>query len=718
MNSKESTMTETLPNEFSVHDDFPSVGYDKWRELVDQSLAGAPFEKKLVSRTYEGLRIEPLYSGRDESSEQDPFGFPGFASRVRGGSTLGSVQSGWDLRQEFTDPCLTASNKAILADLNGGVTSVHLCLDHAARRGLDPDAVLSTKWVGRGGVMVYCVEDLDAVLSNVQVDLISVAFDAGAAFLPAATTLMALWKRRGVSPQDANGAFNADPLAELAREGQLPTTAEHALTQLSDLAKWTSQHYPKVTAVGVDSSPYHNAGANAAQDIAFSVATGIEYLRAMTVAGMDVDAAAKQILFRISLGTQHFQGIAKLRAARWVWARVLEASGGPDDALAMRLHTRTSNRVLTRHAPYVNLLRNSVAVFAAGIGGADAITSVPFDVMIGLPNGFSRRIARNTALVLQDESHLHRVIDPAGGSWFLDQLTEDLANKSWEIFQETERQGGMLAALASGWIASEIETVESARAKDIAFRKRGITGVSEFASAGEEPVVRDPPDVKALGEEAATRVRGIRSASHDSLSLSSGEASVSAAITAGQNGATLGQIARGLGFHDGATASIKAIEPRHLAAPFERLRDACDAWQTTHGHPPRVFLSNIGPASHYSGRANWSTNFFEAGGFDVIGSEGFEDADAAVAAFKKSEAPIAVICSSDKLYPQVVPLAAAKLKEAGARSVVLAGNPGDHEEEWRAAGVDRFIFIRCDVLKTLQTLLTDLGVCEEGERVQ
>ncbi|WP_182866553.1 methylmalonyl-CoA mutase family protein [Rhodopirellula sp. JC639] len=711
-------MTVTFPRELSVQDDFPAVDYDQWRQVVEKALAGAPFEKKLVSKTYDNLAIQPIYSRRDESGQDDPMGFPGLASRVRGGRPLGSVQSGWDLRQEYTEPCLAEGNQAILADLAGGVTSIQIRLDDAGRDGLDPDDSASDTGVGRGGATVYSVDDLDKLLAEVQLELIAVALDAGAAFVPAAATLAALWQRRGVSPEQARGAFNADPLAELARRGQLPTETSTALSSLADLAAWTSKHSPQVTAVGVDTSPYHDAGASAAQDIALAVATGVEYLRTMTDRGMDVDAAAKQILFRISLGTEHFRAIAKLRAARWLWSRVLESSGASEEVWAMRIQTRTGNRVLTKHDPYVNLLRNCVAVFAAGIGGADAITSVPFDCVAGLPNELSRRVARNTALVLQEESHLHRVIDPAGGSWFLDQLTEDLAGKAWEIFQQTERQGGMASALAGGWVAEEIAATAQARAKDIATRKRGVTGVSEFPNVAEEPLVREAADLNALAQAAATRVNNARPASDEAASLVVADDPVAAAVTAASAGATLGQLAGGLGFRRGETASMTAIAPQRLAEPFDQLRDASDAWQRTHGNRPRVFLAGFGPVAHYSGRATWSTNFFEAGGFEVVTDEGSDDADAAAVAFAQSGAKIALICSSDKLYPDVVPAAAGKLKAAGAEAVVLAGFPGDNEQAWREAGVDRFIFMRCNVLETLRSLLAQVGVIEEGEPVK
>ncbi len=281
---------------------------------------------------------------------------------------------------------------------------------------------------------------------------------------------------------------------------------------LSDLAAWTAENLPNFTAVGVDTSAYHHAGATAAQDIAFGIATAVEYLRAMTSFGLDIDTAAKQIVFNISLGTHHFLAIAKLRAARKLWSRVVEACGGSPAAGAMRIHASVGRRVLTVRDPYVNLLRNTVSVFAAGVGGAESITSEPFDSMLGLPDDFSRRIARNTALVLQEESHLHSVIDPAGGSWFLDKLTQQVAEKAWTIFQQIEREGGMLAALTSGWVAKQIDLAFGPREKNIARRKEGITGVSEFPNVREQPVTHAPVDFDGFQAVAVRRISTARKA--------------------------------------------------------------------------------------------------------------------------------------------------------------------------------------------------------------
>lgn len=689
-----------LPEQLTILDDFPPVSYEQWRAVVDADLNGASFEQTLVSRSYDGFDIQPIYTQADAPPGEDPHGLPGLPPFVRGATPLGAAHDNWDLRQEYGHPDLGVANQSILADLEGGATSVQLRLDAAARAATAPGDAPAN---GRDGLLAFGLADLDAVLAGVHLDMVGVGLDAGAAFLPAAAQLFALWRQRGVPADTARGALNGDPLGVLAAEGALPYPIESGLEQLINLARDTAQQWPCVTAIGVCSTPYHNAGATAAQDIAFSVASAVEYLRAAVAAGMSVDDAARQMLFRMDVGTHHFLAIAKLRAARRVWSRVIEASGGSPDAAAMQLHARTSDRVLTRRDPHVNLLRNTVAVFAASIGGAQTITPACFDRLVGLPTDHSRRIARNTVLILQEEAHLNRVLDPAGGSWFLDNLTDQLAECAWGVLQDIERQGGQLAALRSGWVAQQIDSAYAARADDIARRKHGITGVSEFADVAEPPLQTATADVGALRAAAAQRVAAAGGAPAPECS------SVGALTEAAARGATTQQLAAAIGFRT-AVEEVAPLMARSSAEPFEQLRDASDAWLAQHGSRPRVFLANLGPPAHHTARATYSKNFFEAGGFEVISNDGFNNVDDAAAAFKKSGARIAVVCSSDKRYPEYASGAAAKLKQAGARTVVLAGLPGDNESAWRGAGVDRFIYSKCDVLSTLRDLLAEEGV--------
>jgi len=699
-----------LPEKLSFADDFPPVGYADWRALVEQDLQGASFERKLVTHTYEGIAIQPVYTREDRPLGSDPAGLPGFAPFTRGSQPVGAAATGWDLRQEHAHPDLRATHRAILDDLLGGATSLQLRWDAAGRAGRDPDDPAAAGLGGTDGTPIFCVEDLEAATEGVHLEMIGIGLDAGAAFFPASILLLALWERRGVALADCRGAFNADPLGVLAREGSLPMPLAAAWNQLAALAEHAGSLLPHVRAVGVDTGPYHDAGATAAQDVAFAASTGLEYLRALVQRGSSVDRAAGQMHFRFSVGTHHFLAIAKLRAARRVWSRILEASGGSPAAGAMHMQVRTSRRVLTRRAPYVNLLRNTAGVFAAAAGGAQVITSAPFDQLIGLPTDLSRRIARNTVLVLQEEAGLHRVVDPAGGSWFLECLTDQLAEKAWTILQEVERQGGMAEALASGWCAAQIDAAYAPRATDIARRKQGITGVSEFPDATEEPLVSLHPDPSDVQQAAADRLRRQRAGRRgDGRRGAAPSARLPDFVADALQGATLGELAAAAGLHGEAGPSAPPLELRSFAEPFEHLRDASDARLARHGARPRVFLAHLGTAADYTARSGYAKNFFEAGGFETIESAGSATPQEVARAFGASGARIAVLCSSDRLYEQLAAETARMLKAAGARSVVLAGRPGDREADYREAGVDRFIFIGCNVLDALQQMLTEEG---------
>ncbi|MCC5828609.1 MAG: methylmalonyl-CoA mutase small subunit [Phycisphaeraceae bacterium] len=707
-----------ITSELELLEDFPPVSYEEWRQVVETDLKGAPFEKRLVSQTYEGIGIQPVYCAQHWDAQGDPSGFPGMAPTTRGGGLLGNAVTGWELCQEHMHPDLALTQAAILTDLERGVNSLLLRLDAAARNLLDPEMEEARHLVGRDGLPIYARQDLDLVLAGVHLDMVGIHLEAGAAFLPAAAMLASLWQTRGLSLDKVSGAFNADPLAVLARDGRLPCSIQQALGQMAELAAWTNRHAPGMTAVRVGSGPYHHAGAHAAQDLGFSMATAVCYLRAMTDRGMSILDAARQIRFAYSLGCNQFLAIAKLRAARKLWASVLSAAGIDPDEAPMRMHARMSKRVITARDPWVNMLRNTVCCFTAAVGGAQTITSEPFDKAIGLPDDLARRIARNTAIILQEESHLLRVVDPAGGCWMLESLTDELAEKSWQVFQQVEQQGGMAEALADGWIAQQIDSAFKPRLKNLSTRKDPITGVSEFPNLGEKPVVRTAPDFAGIRHAAMARrsARGEQTGGQVactivSRALSSGRpgAIMEAAVDAAGGDASLADIHKAL-VPDPAPITQPPLSPHPYAEPFEQLRDASDAYMERTGARPKVFLANLGPVAAHIARATYSRNFFEAGGFEVIGNNGFADADAAAESFRASGAKIAVICSSDPVYQEMVGKVGPALRRAGARDLILAGHPGSNEVIYREAGVDRFIFIRCDVLSTLRDLLREEGV--------
>jgi methylmalonyl-CoA mutase len=713
-----------IDKELDVAGDFPPTSYAEWRSIVEAELQGVPFEKKLVTRTLEDIEVQPLYASGQAISADDVSGLPGFMPFTRGSRVLGNALTGWEIHQEHLHPDPTDANRAILEDLEHGVTAIQLRLDAAACAGLDADARESAGLCGQDGVMAYCLGDLGRALDGVQLDIAPISIDCGAAFLPGAALLIALLEERGVDPARVRCAFNADPLGALMRDGRLGVSLDRALAQTADLACWVAAHYPNARMLEVGTGPYHHAGATSTQDLAFAVATALEYLRALTSAGLDVDTAAGQVVFGVSIGTQFFRAIAKLRALRTMWGKVVFRCGGSEQAArSMRIRSRTSRRVLTSVDPWVNLLRNTVCCFAGAVAGADSITTAPMDAALGLSDEFSRHLARNTQIILQEESHLNRVVDPAGGSAFLEALTEQLAAKAWDLLRQVEANGGMIAAARDGWVARQIELVEAARQKDLATRKQVVTGVSEHPDVREERLTRPKADPVKLRAEASTRLVAWRrdhrcgdavaalaqAASDPSRKL--GELTA-AAVRAALAGATIGQMTTALAASaaNEEPARVEPLAVRTYAAAYEGMRAACDAYAERTGRRPKVFLANLGTPAEYSARSAFAQNFFQAGGFEETNNDGFTDATAVCGAFARSAAKIAVICSTDKMYETMVEQVAPELKATGARTVILAGNPGANEPRYRAAGVDRFIFIRCDVLGTLRSLLQDEGV--------
>jgi methylmalonyl-CoA mutase len=701
-----------IAKEFQLGSDFPKIDDATWRQQVEVELKGAPFAKRMVSHSYEGVDLQPLYTEQTFPTAGDPAGLPGYSPFVRGAEPLGNMLAGWDIRQEHAHPDPAVANAQILEDLYGGVTSIDLRLDGAAVQGLDTDDPRAVDLAGREGVSLASGADFARLTQDVKLEIAGFHFDAGGAFLPVASLYVAVARNAGVRLSELRGGFNADPLKALMRDGTLPMPLDTALRQMADLAAWTVENAPRMTAVEVSTTPYHNAGATAVADVAFAVATGLDYLRALTDAGLDVDTAAPQIVFSMGLGCRFYLAIAKIRAARKLWSSVIAASGGNARAQKMRLRVSTGRRVLTTRDQSLNILRNTVSCYAGAIGVADIITTTPFDAPTGLPTESARRNARNTHHILAEECHLAQVVDPAGGSWYIDWYTEEIAKAAWSVFQQVEAQGGMIKAASSGWVAEQIKPAETARENDLAVRKVAITGVSEHPNLTERRTEQPPPDYRQLTTAAAQRLSNWRHqhgrpAALDALAgVAAGKGGLAtAAIAAAAGGATLGQIAEQL-LPKGAEPTVMApllVHPYDTA--FEDLRDAAEVFEKKHGRRPRVYLAGVGSIAEQVARKNYAHDFFEAGGFDVLGQEAKFDVATAAAGFAASGAKIAVICSTDKQYATTVAALAPKLKAFGARTVVLAGNPGKSEAAYRAAGVELFIYVRCNVIETLWSLL-------------
>jgi methylmalonyl-CoA mutase len=522
-----SAPTDPLP----LAAEFPAATREQWVELVTGVLRksglpeGADPIGTLTATTYDGIPVRPLYTAADAPAVGT--GAPGAEPYVRGATADGPTLSGWDVRQRHANPDPAALRAALLNDLETGATSLWLVLGDA---GLP-------------------VPSLAAALDGVYVDLVPVALDAGAQTREAAAAFLALVADRGLAPAEVRGSLGVDPIGLRARTG-----ADADLGLLGELA---GTGFPDLRVATVDATVYHDAGASDATELAVGTAVGVAYLRALTGAGLSVEQALDAVEFRFAVTADQFASIAKLRAARRIWGRVAELSAADPGRRGQRQHAVTSAAMMTRHDPWVNMLRTTVACFAAAVSGADAITVLPFDAALGLPDDLARRIARNTQSILHDESSLGRVLDAAGGSWYVESFTDQLATAAWDSFTAIERAGGALAALDSGHIPDLIAATRSRRADDVAHRRAPLTGVTEFAL----------PDEPAVPRPAAP-----------------------------------------------APLSGGPLAPARWAAEFEALRDAVEAVEPR----PAVFLATLGPIAVHAARLGFARNLFQAGGFHAV----------------------------------------------------------------------------------------------------
>ncbi len=645
----------------SARSDFPPATPAAWRELATRELKGAPLER-LTSRTPEGLELPPLSTADDIGGDT-----PSGALTARPGRA-------WAICQEYRQSRPRDAGSAAAEDLSQGADAAWFVIDEAIAAGVAGLA-------GRGGVALGGADDMAAMLAGIDLARAPVTIDAGLRAPAAAALLVAEAARRGVAAASLRGAVAGDPLALLAAVGELGWSIEHAHQDMAELTRWAAGAAPGLRTALVDATPWHEAGATAADELAIGLAAALEHLRALTGRGIAPDAAAGALVFVSAVGRDLLLELAKLRAARLLWARVAAACGVGPAGQAMHLHARASRRELSGLDPWVNLVRTTVEGVAAAVGGADTVAVAALDEALGEPGPLGRRMARNVQLLLREESHLGAVRDPAGGSYTVERLTDALAREAWRRLRAIEGEGGLLASLRAGAIQGRVAAAAAAQEKAAATLRLPIVGASRFAAAEE----------RATGAIQSDRAAAVAAA------MSHGT---------GPKEHVPGDTAHGLaGFaRPGPGERVTAIARGRLAAPFERLRAATSAGR------PRVALVPVGAAAAVRPRIEFSRTYFPVGGFTVVEGEPTEDLDAAAAAFAASGAAAAVICGADASYPEVVPALVPKLRAAGARAVVLAGRPKDQVEALTAAGVDLFISLGGDALEVLGALQRRLEV--------
>ncbi|MBF6338949.1 methylmalonyl-CoA mutase [Nocardia abscessus] len=607
----------------------PVPDYAQWRKGVAGVLAKARRvdvtelpeepERLLDETTYDGLTVAPLYTRRDELPEQP---LPGSFPFVRGRDATRDVHRGWFVSAQVAQRDAAAANREILAGLENGISAI---------------------WLGAGERGVP-VADLPAALAGLLFELAPLTLDAGGDVAGAAAQVFTVLDGYAAPErEDIRIALGAAPLTS-----RFAGLADIGLTEAVALAGQAVRRPETVRAITVDGTVFHDAGASDAQELGAAVAAGLAYLRSLTES-LDIADALGQLEFRLAATDDQFATIAKFRAARQLWARVAQVCGAPDFGGAPQ-HAVTSAAMMSQRDPWVNMLRTTLAAFGAGIGGADIVTVLPFDSALpagelGVSKSFADRMARNTQLLLLEESHLGHVLDPGAGSWYVEDLTAALAAKAWEFLQEIEAAGGYLAALESGLLAERVAATKAARDTDVAHRKTAVTGVNEFPNLAEQPL-----------SEAARRG---------------------------------GRVAR-------------------YGAAFEQLRDRSDAYLAEHGTRPKALLVPLGSVAEHNVRVTFIANLLASGGIESI-NPGPLAVDAIAAAATEAGAPIAVLCGSDTRYGSEAGAAVEQLRAAGVSTVLLAGAAKAVADLDDAQRPDGFLAARIDAVAALSGLLEKVG---------
>lgn len=609
-------------SELSLVSAFPKAEDAAWKALVEKALKGVPFSA-LESKTYDGAVIAPLYP-------------PSKDGAVIPGRDPGAP---WEVVQRIDIPDAGTANGQILEDLNSGASGIALVFQGA---------------VGdRGYGLSADAKALKAALEGVHLEWgVPVELQLGTEAKPVCETIAGLVAERGIPVNHTNIRFGFDPIGALATHGH----SEASVEDVAALAKDLSARGFKGPFAVADGRPVHEAGGTEAQELAFTLASAIAYLRAFEAAGIALDDARRMIFFRLAADQDQFLTTAKFRSLRKLWSRVEEACGlTPEPAFVA---AETAWRMMTKRHPQGNIVRCTIATLAAAVGGANAITVLPYSSAIGLPEAFARRVARNTQTVLLEESNLYRVADPSAGSGALEALTRVLCGAAWRLLQKFEDAGGVIEALKSGLFQEAVADTGKARATAMARRKESLIGTSDFPDLGEDAI--------AVMDVAPAK-------------------------------------------QNGAAPTVTPLTPMRLGEPFEALRDKSDAILAESGARPRIFLACLGRPADFNVRAAFAKSLFEAGGIEALAATSEQPLNKTLEDFRASGASIVCLCSSDKMYASGGAEAAKALKDAGAAHVYLAGKPGELEAALREAGVETFVAAGGNALETLSGAYEHLG---------
>jgi len=620
----------------NLFQEFPPVLPEQWEKKIAEDLKGADYEKKLVWKPHEGFKVKPYYVADDLKALEHlsvlPDAFPFVRSSKKSDNT-------WFIRQDIMVSDLKRANEKALDILMKGIDSLGFVLEEDEE---------------------YSKEDLDLLLKNIFTEMVEINFHCGRNVLQIMKNHYEMLVRYNRDFQKIHGSLDFDPFGRLITKGNFYFSKEEDLQVCHDLIK-TAEYLPHFTVINVSGDHFHHAGATIVEELAFSLASGAEYLTQLTETALSVSQVAPKIRFCFATGSNYFMEIAKYRAARLLWAHIVKAYGpSSDEAAKMTIHAVTSRWNKSMYDPYVNMLRTTTEAMSVIISGIDSLTVGPFNEVFEKPNDFSERIARNQQLLLKEESYLDQVIDPAAGSYYIENLTDSIAAEAWKLFLEIDAMGGYLEAVLQGEIQKRIAETAHKRDMDLASRKDIILGVNQYPNFSEKKEEDFSAALKADGQpEPGTEVETLK-------------------------------IYRG-------------------AMAFEELRLKTDLYSKEHKRPA-VFMFTHGNLAMRVARSQFSRNFFGCAGFETIDNLGFKTIEEGVKAFFDTKAEILVICSSDEEYPVIAPEIFRQVE--GKAILVLAGYPKDHLDELRAKGIAHFINMRSNVLEELEKFQKLLKISE------
>ncbi len=684
-----------------------SKNISDWEQLATKERKGASPDE-LLWQTPEGIEVKPLYTAADTAELEHMDSLPGFAPYKRGPKATMYAGRPWTVRQYAGFSTAEASNEFYRKNLAAGQQGLSVAFDLPTHRGYDSDHPRVVGDVGKAGVAIDSVEDMKILFDGIPLDKVSVSMTMNGAVLPVMASYIVAAEEQGVAPEQLAGTLQNDILKEFMVRNTYIYPPEPSMRVVSDIIGYTANHMPKFNSISISGYHMQEAGATNVQELAYTIADGIEYVRTAINSGMDVDKFAPRLSFFFAVGMNFFMEIAKLRAARILWATLMEEKFAPKDdrSLVLRTHCQTSGVSLTSKDPYNNVMRTTIEAMSAVLGGTQSLHTNSFDEALALPTEFSARIARNTQLVIQEETGITNVVDPLAGSYYVESLTDELVKAAREIIDEVEEIGGMTKAVETGMPKLRIEEAAALRQARIDRGEEVIVGVNKYQLEVEPDVDVLDIDNSAVRESQVARLAKVRS-SRDSRvcqqtldaltqAAKTGEGNLLAlAVDAARARATVGEISDALesqwGRHKATQRSISGVYSSAYQGDkgFMNIKNKVEAFADTHGRRPRMLVVKMGQDGHDRGAKVIATAFADLG-FDVDVGPMFQTPEEAAQQAIENDVHIVGVSSQAAGHKTLVPQLIASLKEQGAEDIiVICGGviPPKDYDQLRADGV-------------------------------